>query len=117
MIFRRFVEAIRAQHWTTVLVELMVVIGGIFLGLRVDDWNEECKLHAEDRLYLQRLREDVLAMIDSNAEGLGTWQVDASLSATQSLQDCVLEDEDVRSVEFALIAHQVIQRLILERTT
>lgn len=117
MILHRLSDGLRRQHWGTVLMELAIVILGIFLGLRVDDWNEARKLAAEDRLYLERLHADVRVMIENNAADLGPWRVAAAQAAVQSLQDCSLADEVKSLFDFNLVAHQVIFRLTLERAT
>jgi hypothetical protein len=60
MIMRRLGEAIAAQNWFVVIIEIMVVVVGIFIGLQVDDWNESRKDRKDEQMYLQRLHEDVL---------------------------------------------------------
>jgi hypothetical protein len=60
MILRRFANAIASQDWPVVCIELIVVIVGIFLGLRVDDWNHLRKDQADEQLFLQRLHSDLL---------------------------------------------------------
>jgi len=40
MILRRFAHAIRAQNWFAVVLEVAVVVLGIFMGLQVNDWNQ-----------------------------------------------------------------------------
>ena len=40
MLLKRLTQGIRSRDWFTVLVELMVLIVGVFLGLQVDDWNQ-----------------------------------------------------------------------------
>jgi hypothetical protein len=39
MILRRFVDAFWQQSWFTVVLEVLIVVTGIFIGLQVDDWN------------------------------------------------------------------------------
>ena len=43
MILRRLVTSLREQSWLTLVLELVVVVVGIFLGLQVDSWNEARK--------------------------------------------------------------------------
>ena len=43
MILRRLAEGVRKQDWFTVVVEVLIVVVGIFLGLQVDDWNNARK--------------------------------------------------------------------------
>lgn len=59
MILRRMAEAMAAQNWFTVLLEIFIVVAGIFIGLQVDDWNETRKERIEERVYLERMRIDV----------------------------------------------------------
>ena len=63
MILRRLADGIRNQDWFTVLVEVLIVVVGIFLGLQVDDWNEARKDRAEESTYLARLVDDLDASI------------------------------------------------------
>jgi hypothetical protein len=39
MILRKLAEAFHKQNWFTALIEILVVVIGIFVGLQVDDWN------------------------------------------------------------------------------
>ena len=59
MILSRIADAIRQQNWFTVVIEVLVVVVGIFIGLQVDDWNERRKDRADEGFYLARLHDDV----------------------------------------------------------
>ncbi len=59
MILRRIADALRRQDWTQVIIELIIVIVGIFLGLQVDDWNTERQNKIEGNEYLSRLYQDL----------------------------------------------------------
>lgn len=63
MILRHLADAIRGQNWFTVLIELAVVVVGIFLGLQIDDWNERRKENSLERGYIERLEAEVNANI------------------------------------------------------
>jgi hypothetical protein len=63
MILRNLADAIRGQNWFTVLIELAVVVVGIFLGLQIDDWNERRKENSLERGYIERLESEVDANI------------------------------------------------------
>lgn len=43
MIIRKLATALKRQDWFTVLLEVTIVVVGIFIGLQVDDWNERRK--------------------------------------------------------------------------
>jgi hypothetical protein len=63
MILRHLADAIRDQNWSTVLIELVVVVVGIFFGLQIDDWNERRKENSLERGYIERLEAEVDANI------------------------------------------------------
>ena len=58
MLLRRITEHVKAQNWVAVVLDFLIVVFGIFVGLQVDNWNEERKASAEEREYLLRLSED-----------------------------------------------------------
>lgn len=60
MIMNRIATALREQQWSTVLIEMLVLVVGIFLGLQVDAWNEQRKDRADEAVYLQRMHSDIL---------------------------------------------------------
>ena len=47
MILRRITDAFRKQDWFPVAVETLIVVFGVFIGLQVNNWNEERKNHKE----------------------------------------------------------------------
>ena len=59
MFLKRLAQGIRSRDWFTVLVELMVLIVGVFLGLQVDDWNQRRLDRIEEQYYLDRLGRDL----------------------------------------------------------
>lgn len=89
MILRRLAEAMRGQDWFTVVIEVLVVVVGIFIGLQVDDWNDARKDQVLARDYLSRLIVDVeqeIADKDSALQRLALKQaallrISAALSA------------------------------------
>ncbi len=61
MILRRIAHAVKQQQWTAVLIELVIVILGVFLGFQVSDWaNERANRSAEMR-HLEEIAEDLRA--------------------------------------------------------
>ena len=59
MILRRLVENLKQQHWTSVAIELVIVVLGVFIGLQAQDW---ATAHAEQQradVLLQQLRGDL----------------------------------------------------------
>ena len=60
MILRKLAEAIRQQDWFTVVLEVFVVVAGIFIGLQVDDWNSSRQDRRDEQQYLNRLHDEIL---------------------------------------------------------
>ena len=58
MILRKLAEAIAEQNWFTVMLEVLIVVVGIFIGLQADDWNQERRDRIDEQLYLAELMED-----------------------------------------------------------
>lgn len=59
MILRRIIEHVKAQHWTAIVIDFVIVVVGVFIGIQVSNWNDA---QAERRLgqsYVERLRLDV----------------------------------------------------------
>ncbi len=70
MILRRLVTALRKQSWLTVVLELVVVVVGIFLGLQVDSWNEARKDRVLEQQYVASLKADFQADIEELDEAI-----------------------------------------------
>ncbi len=64
MLLRRFMKHVTDQNWLAVGIDLLVVIGGIFLGMQVTEWNDERKDRVLERAYLERLSDDLTHNID-----------------------------------------------------
>ena len=59
MILRRFMAHVRDQNWLAVGLDFLVVVTGIFLGMQVTDWNNSRKDRVLERIYIERLAEDL----------------------------------------------------------
>jgi hypothetical protein len=59
MFLRRLLERVRRQDWDAVLIELAMVVAGVFLGLQVSNWNDGRKAREVEATYLARIAEDV----------------------------------------------------------
>jgi hypothetical protein len=40
MILRRLTENLRAQNWTAIAIEFLIVVIGVFFGTQVANWNQ-----------------------------------------------------------------------------
>jgi hypothetical protein len=58
MLLRRISVHIRGQNWFAAVLDLLVVVVGLFLGLQIDNWWEGQKEARIESTYLQEIRED-----------------------------------------------------------
>jgi hypothetical protein len=56
VIIGRIAKSVTEQNWSTVFVELLVVVVGIFLGLQATAWHEDRQARADGYYYLDLLR-------------------------------------------------------------
>jgi hypothetical protein len=56
MILRRLTSGLKEQHWTTIFIELLIVIIGVFVGTQVSNWNQA----RVERLQTQRLLDQLV---------------------------------------------------------
>jgi len=59
VIFNRIAQGIRKQDWFTAILELVILVIGIYIGLQVDDWVSERKDRQTETTYLELLARDV----------------------------------------------------------
>jgi len=61
MIFHRIAHHLKQQQWTAVLIELAILILGVFLGFQVTDWADERANRAAETRHLEEIAEDLRA--------------------------------------------------------
>jgi len=61
MLLRRLTTHIKDQSWVAIVLDLVVVIVGIFIAFQVDRWYETKRLESEEEGYLIALAEDFAA--------------------------------------------------------
>jgi hypothetical protein len=64
MIGRRIAQHMKQQHWTGVLIELVIVILGVFIGLQVDNWNQARQEYQQQHAVQARLLSDFKLLDD-----------------------------------------------------
>jgi hypothetical protein len=98
MILRRLTQNLRAQNWTAILIELVIVIVGVFIGTQVANWNEDRLEKRETQRMLARLAPELrnlLALYASSrtyyattrayaATALAGWRKDPKISIETS---------------------------------
>ena len=56
MILRRLSQSLRDQNWTTIVIEFVLLVGGVFLGIQAANWNAARADEARAQAYLARIR-------------------------------------------------------------
>jgi hypothetical protein len=64
MILRRLTENLRLQNWTTIAIELVIVIIGVFVGSQVSDWNQARLEKETTARMLSQLKPELSGEID-----------------------------------------------------
>ncbi|MFQ5562936.1 MAG: hypothetical protein ACE5FO_05145 [Parvularculaceae bacterium] len=59
MRLRRVIEHVKAQNWTAVGLDFVIVVMGVFIGIQVSNWNDARRNNNLARNYLQRLDRDI----------------------------------------------------------
>lgn len=108
MILRRVAAAVLARDWATVIIEVSIVVLGVFLGLQTQQWvaeRQRSELEAEyvARLHdevadLQALREPIVAFRERRAESL-----QKTVSLVFSLEDGELPRDGCRDLAFSSV--------------
>jgi hypothetical protein len=64
MILRRITEHVKAQNWTAIGIDFVIVVVGVFVGIQVANWNDDRQQAARQANYLERLRVDFVGIRD-----------------------------------------------------
>lgn len=70
MILQKLATSLRRRDWGAAIIEVGIVVLGIFIGLQVDDWNKARNDGVLELEYAQRLVADFDTMRTENAEGV-----------------------------------------------
>ena len=104
MILHRIGENIRKQNWFTLLIELAVVVVGIFLGLKADSWSSAQRDRIIEKQYLERLLSDMeesvvlqQEIIDVNGEAAAAMD-----TLAEAMREGNFNDADGEQIEYAL---------------
>lgn len=83
MLLRRITEHIKSQNWFAVLLDFLIVVIGVFMGIQVNNWNNERVVRAEEAFFLQRMIDDFHASIDAS-------EYEASVTERQAKQATIV---------------------------
>jgi len=96
MIVRRIIVGFRRLEWGTALIELLIVAVGIFLGLKVNNWNEGQKEVVEGYVsldFLRRQLDDEIVEYEELTAGLAEQNTKITQIALMLYADSWTEEE------------------------
>lgn len=104
MIFRRIKTHIEKENWFAVGVDFFIVVVGVFVGLQVQEWNEELGDQHEYQLALERLVDESKANIVVLNEIFidETKSIKNARLGLETLQSCEHSLENVKLIEVGL---------------
>jgi hypothetical protein len=107
MFVRRLKTSLAEQHWTTIFIELIIVILGVFIGNWVNDWSQEHAARRETRELLRELRPEMTRQRQSLAS------IRDYLQVTTNYADTAFagwrRDPTVSDSQFVIAAYQASQ--------
>lgn len=59
MLLRRITDHVRAQNWTAIAIDFVIVVVGVFIGIQVSNWNEDRQNASRTQNYYSRLIDDL----------------------------------------------------------
>lgn len=64
MILRRIIEHVKAQNWTAIAIDFVIVVLGVFVGLQVNNWNAARANRGIVAVHLSEIREDLQSYLE-----------------------------------------------------
>jgi hypothetical protein len=107
MIYKRFAANLRAQNWTAIGIELVIVVVGVFLGTWVANWNQERIAQRDTDALLRELgpemaRQKQIVQSTRNYFGITRRYADSALAGWRG-------DPRVGDAQFVIAAYQASQ--------
>ena len=92
MLLRRIVEHVKTQNWTAIMIDFLIVIGGVFIGVQLSNWNDVRQNEREYEAALMRYESEIktnLMTLDSIEDGVldSLRIVGAAIDALQTCND------------------------------
>lgn len=70
MLLRRINEHVKAQNWTAVGLDFIIVVVGVFIGIQVANWNDTLGEREREAQILQNIATDLRSDMESYALGI-----------------------------------------------
>jgi hypothetical protein len=98
VILDQIAQGLRKQDWFTAILELIILVVGIYIGLQVDDWVSERKDRQTETIYLELLARDV-AVLQQQVGAQLAFEKDKVNTATRAYELLTSDDPSAHQVE------------------
>lgn len=119
MILRRLAQSLKEQNWTSICVEFVLLVLGVFLGIQVANWNEQRSEDTRARAYLARIHgnfESDLQSIERREVFWGKVLVDGKQAIRYAETGELVDDSAWKTVLAFYQASQLWQWVTLDST-
>lgn len=82
MFLRRISDHVKSQNWFAVILDLVVVVVGIFLAFQVERWYEDRRIISQEETHLVSLANDFAAAREDVKWMIDRWQLAAEAGQT-----------------------------------
>lgn len=107
MILRRLTENLRAQNWTAISLEFLIVVIGVFIGTWVANWNEKRAERRETAQLLRQLKPE-LRELESFSLSARTYYATTNRYAETAFAGWA-RDPKISDRDFVIAAYQASQ--------
>jgi hypothetical protein len=102
MIFNRIAQGLRRQDWFTAILELVILVIGIYIGLQVDDWVSERQDRESETTYLELLARDV-AELQEQVAAQHAFEKDKVDAAGRAYELLMTDNPSAHQVELGVL--------------
>jgi len=105
-------RGVRKRDWFTAILELVILVIGIYVGLQVDDWVSEREDRKTETIYLELLARDV-AELQQQVEAQHAFEKDKTNVAARAYELLTSDDPSAHQVELGELLTTLSGRITL----
>ncbi len=111
MLLRRVIEHVKAQNWTAISLDFVIVVIGVFVGIQVSNWNDLRIEREREKTYIQQLAIEVAQMRAQIGEIIEAHDrhLAAMRGTLNALESCDAEAAILEDIEHTFTEYQNLQ--------
>jgi hypothetical protein len=111
MILRSVTKHVKEQNWFAVVLDLVIVVFGVFIGIQVSNWNQNLENKRIANNYIQRLEGDLLSEIRGFHQTINYFNI--TLSHANSALKGYKDPSSELNIDFLISHYQASQTFML----